>query len=587
MNSWIQQQRTTRIYPIERNAEFERIYSLPRRTWTKELGEEYSKRLTPLLATSEGLRAGVKLLPLQALGLWEAHQVRGGFFAFPVGAGKTLTAWLLPYVLQSKRPLYLNVAALESDRDYDFALLKKHWVTHRPEMRRETYSQLYQDGSWDLLSRYEPDLILADEGDLLRNTDSSATMRIDEYMLHHPKGKTCMVVILTGTPIRKSLKNIAHLLRWTHKDLSPLPKRYVDLENWANAIDEKFDDLVRRPPGALLLFANDEDRKIAQNELDLARLGIQRRLIETPGYICSDEQSCDTSIHIRVLQAPPDPILDEHFRVFRTKETTPDGWELEGPLEMFNVGHQLGCGFFTKPEPRPPYEWSKKRQAWFSYCRSKIGTRSKTGKLLATELMVAKEYAENELHQEWLAIKPTFRENRVAQWLSGSVLGYAKQWLQHNAPAMCWVIHIPVGEALSRMTGIPFFGAGGKNAEGTHIIKHSPTKPAICTIHANKRGRNLQGYTRHLVIGWPQPATDVEQLLGRSHRRGQMHPVHIDVLAACAEHFYALDQCYREASFVKMTGGQTQKILLANIDTSHVSQSLGFRWSKDPALWAA
>lgn len=576
------------FYPIEANAEWRRIAALPRRAGTKELGEEYARRLTPLLLTPAGVASGAHLNAMQGLMLWEAFQIKGGFFAIPVGGGKTLASFLLPYILNAKRALYLNVAALEEDREYDFALLAKHWVSQRPPMRRETYSQLYQEKSYNLLELYRPDLIIADESDLLRNTDSSATMRVEEYMASEA-GKHCAFVALTATFLRKHLRDFAHILKWTHKAVTPLPMRWVDLEGWSNAVDEKLENaLVRRPPGALLHFATAEDHKEAHDELDLARLAVSRRISETPGVIISNDASCDTPIEIRVLQPPDDPVLDEVFRVFRRTMTTPDGWELSGPLEMYAIGNQLGCGFNPIWDPRPPTAWSVARQQWHKFCREKIETRNSRGVLLATEKMVAREFVDHEIYTHWKSVEPTFKPNPVARWLTGSVLGFAKEWLQHNGPAVCWVTHIPVGEALAKMTGIPFFGAGGKSVHGQHIMHHPATKNCIATVHANKRGRNLQAFDRNLVIGWPQPAPDVEQLIGRMHRFGQKNSVKVDVIASCAEHFHALHQSYREAACVRTLGRQTQKLLRAHIDVSHVTRSTGYRWSKDrivvPAL---
>lgn len=568
------------IYPVAANEEFRRIVALPSRRWTKELGIEYARRLTPLLATPAGLAAGEMLNPMQGLMLWEAHQARGGFFGIPVGGGKTLASWLLPYVLGAKRALYLNVANLEEDREKDFTALSKHWVTHRPAFRRETYSQLYQESSWDLLLRYQPDLIVADESDLLRNEDSSATMRVDEYMKTE-FGAKCMFVALTGTPLRKRLRDIAHILRWTHKFACPLPLRWVDIENWGSAVDEKIEGLIRRPPGALISLASPEDHAEAKNELDLARLGVSRRIYETPGVILSDDQSCDSPIHIRVLQAPQDPVLDETFRTFRRTMCRPDGWQLSGPLEMYMIGNELGCGFFQKWDPLPPTAWTVARQQWSRFCASMIGTRSGRGALLATEKMVAREYQDHPIYLEWKAIEPTFTPNSVPQWISGSVIGFAKAWLQSNGPAICWVMNVAVGDALARITGIPFYGAGGKTEHGAHIMNHPANKNAIASIHSNKRGRNLQHFNKNLALGWPQPAPDVEQFIGRMHRHGQTKEVYVDVIVGCEEHFAALHKSYQEASCVRTLGRQTQKLLRAKIDTSYVYKSTGYRWSRD------
>lgn len=569
------------LAPVEYCPELERVIRIPRRQWSMSDAEAWAARLTPLLRTPAGEAAGAQLLPLQGLCLAEAYQVGGGFYALPVGEGKTLLAWLLPYVLQA-RAIYLNPANLMPDRQRDFAVLSKHWVTARPPAQMVSYTALTREENWDLLRRYRPKLIIADEGDLLRNPDSSMCMRLDEY---HELDPECMFAILTGTPMRKSIKNVCHLLKWTHKKWAPVPLTYKAKESWSNALDEKVDMISRQRPGALLHLATPEDK--GRDDLETARRAFQRRLWETPGIVYVDKQSCDAPLNLRLLQAPEDPLLDEAFRHFRTFKATPpfpgeeQGWELEGPLDMYRVGNELGCGFFSRFDPLPPSEWRARRKAWVKFCNSKIGTHSRGGRLLATELMVAKEYKDDPLHLAWREIEPTFKPNSVPQWVSGSAISFAKAWLDANGPAIVWCPHVAVCQALARITGCPFFGAGGESEDGESILNLSPKRSAICSIHSNKRGRNLQTHPRNLVLGWPQPGTDAEQLLGRPHRKGQRDPVYFDVIISCAEHLYAIDMTYREAGYVKVMQGQTQKILIANIDSSHVSRYSYPRWSKE------
>lgn len=409
-------------------------------------------------------------------------------------------------------------------------------------------------------------------------------MRIDEYLKLDPE---CMFVLLTGTPMRKSLKNICHLLEWSHKEWAPVPRTYRDRESWANALDERVDTIKRQRPGALLHLAGPHVE--AKDDLEKARIGFQERLWETPGVIYVDKQSCDAPLSIRLLQAPEDPALEEAFKHFRTKQATPpfdgepNGYELEGPLDMYRVGRELGCGFFGRPDPMPPTEWLMARSAWNKFVRSQIGHRVK-GTLMATELQVAKAFSDHPLHVAWKKIKPTFKLNTRTEWVSGSPIAYAREWLKLNSPAIVWCPHIPAGEALSRLTGLPLYGAGGVSQNGESILNLRANQSAICALHSNKRGRNLQTHGRHLVLGWPQPATDAEQMLGRPHRQGREDPVHFDVLISCAEHLYAIDMTYREAGYVKVMQKQTQKILIADIDSSMVTRYTGYRWDKE---WAA
>lgn len=570
------------LSPVEYTPELERIIRIPRRVWTMAEAEDLARRLTPLLRTPAGEAAGVELFPMQALGLTEVHKVRGGFLAFPVGEGKTLTAWLLPYVMNVTRSIYLNPANLMPDRRTDFDRLSRHWVGARPPARLASYTELTLAKNHDLLKRFKPKLVIADEGDLLRNPESSMCIRLNEWAELDPE---CVFVIMTGTPMRKSIKNVCHLFRWTHRQWAPVPLTYRDREAWANALDERVDVIKRQRPGALLYLAGDEEKDV-KDELERARRGFRRRLWETPGVIYLDKQTCDTPLSLRLIQAPEDPLLDAAFKHFRTHEATPpfhgepDGYDLEGPLDMYRVGRELGRGFFSRFDPLPPTPWREARKAWAKFCRQQIG-RTINGVLLATELQVARAYKDHPYHLAWKEIKPKFKGVSVAEWVSGSVVACARDWLRQNHPAIVWSPHVAAGEALSRMSGVPFYGAGGVTSAGESILNLRANQSAICSLQSNKRGRNLQSHVRHLAFGWPQPATDVEQMLGRPHRRGQDKAVHFDVLISCAEDLYAIDMSYREAGHVKVMQGQTQKILIASIDTSMVRNYSGSRWSRD------
>ena len=64
----------------------------------------------------------------------------------------------------------------------------------------------------------------------------------------------------------------------------------------------------------------------------------------------------------------------------------------------------------------------------------------------------------------------------------------------------------------------------------------------VASIDANREGKNLQGHWyRNLVTTPPTTATWWEQLIGRTHRRGQASDeVHVDVLMGCRENYDAL-----------------------------------------------
>lgn len=571
------------LQPVPYTPEFQRIERIPRRVWTREQGDVLSKRLTPLLATPAGIAAGVALRPLQALGLQECFDQRGLVAALAVSEGKSLLTWQLPIVMKARRPVLVIPANMVEDTQNKFAAYAKHWIAPRPPPRIESYNAFTTDGNRDLFWRLQGDLFMFDEGDLLRNYDGSVCERYSRFLEDFPETNT---VVLTGTLLRNSMRDFAHLLRWCLRGNAPVPSRYVDVEYWCSATDNKTGFMKRCPPGALLRFASEEDHKEAKGDhMVAARLGLRRRFRETPGLLITTEQATQQTINIRLLQAPEDPILDKCFEILRTKAQTPppDDYELVDPLSVRAVGEQLGVGFYYHWEPRGPYAWMQARKDANKFVRSKIGTRDQHGNYLDTIGQVIKAYPDNPYWLAWKAVEKSFIPESKPRWMSLSVVEYARQWLEINGPAVMWTQHNAVGEALSRISGVKFFGAGGLAADGTSITHHPGKHSAILSLRSNRRGRNLQDrWHRAGVLSPPQPATDWEQgTLGRLHRTGQLKGVQVDVIIGCAENLHALNMAYREAHYVEQVKGQKQKLLICNVDSTHLTHYDGYRWAKD------
>src|SRR5690606_2558808 len=121
-----------------------------------------------------------------------------------------------------------------------------------------------------------PDLIVLDESSKVRNPDAAVSKRMGRYIANH----TPVCAPMTGTPIRKTLRNFNRPLVWALHYGTPLPMVYKDLEDWCGALDEKPRE-GRRPPGALLRWYEGPP----VSPLEAARRGVQRRLAETPGAI--------------------------------------------------------------------------------------------------------------------------------------------------------------------------------------------------------------------------------------------------------------------------------------------------------------
>ena len=120
------------------------------------------------------------------------------------------------------------------------------------------------------------------------------------------------------------------------------------------------------------------------------------------------------------------------------------------------------------------------------------------------------------------------------------------------------------GEALGKQTGLKFYGAG------THLEQESG--PVIASISAHSEGRNLQKWHQNLVISCPPSGATWEQLIGRTHRDGQLaQKVTFDILLACDEQEKGFKQAILDARYIEDMTGQPQKL------TGEISWTTFFR----------
>jgi hypothetical protein len=593
-------------FEVKDSADYRRIKALPQREIDPEECERLAEELTPLLTTPRGKRHGVRLKPLQALAFKEMHEQRGAHLGLPVGEGKTLICMLAPHVLDAKRAVLIVPASLKDKTYAEFIEYSKDWTAPMLGARIISYHDLRADEN--LLRKIKPDLIILDEADAARAHDRSAAQMLGEYIgtcricasiLKKPKAckHLPMVITMTGTGTRFSITDFSHFLIWALKDNAPVPLDPKELAKWGWALDElkpgRFGMVKRWRPGVLVdltsqkRIAKGQPKKwsryanasASSSDVMLARGEFQKRLRRTPGVIIVDGTACDQPLTINHVLAPEDPEIDEMFETFRGEGETPDGDVLTDSFAEYRFAAEAGAGMFSIWEPPPPEEWMKRRKACFRFIRRVIEESRGTGSPLYTEGRAIKRYRHEPVVQKWLKIRKTFKPNSVPRWVSGSVVYAAREWAKKNV-GLIFTRQVAVGRAIAEVSGLEYYGAKGKNDNGQSIEKADPTRSAVLSIDANLRGRNLQGWHRMLVIGCPQAATQLEQLIGREHRYGQLRGVIVDILITSGDAEYAFEMAEREARFVLETQGQKQKILRAKVNRVRRYPSESSRWLK-------
>lgn len=560
---------------VKDSAELRRIMALPRREWSKD-EPGFAELLVDMQQWLRMPSGTMTLRPVQAKALAEMHDFGGLFGPMQVGAGKSLCSFLAPIVLEAKRPLLILPAKLREKTLREIGGYQKHFRIVPPAIL--SYEMLSRENGGRLLAEAAPDLIIADECHRLKNKNASCTRKASEYLEKNP---TTRFVALSGTITMRSIRDYVHILRWCLPKSSPLPNTQYDLEEWANAIDEKIEDMQRLGIGALVQLCDPAERERIHEAgehiaLSVTRKAYQRRLTETPGVVATSESLLGASLMISAVQPQLGDELDEAFTKLRKDWVTPDDHPVIDGFQLWRHARELACGFYYRWNPRPPPEWLAARSNWARFARD-ILARHTPG--LDSEMPVAKACAREELpnteYLTWRAIRDTFVPNQEAVWVSDGTLKFAADWLKKN-DGICWVEHVAFGERLAEMTGLSYYGGGGLDKQKRMI--EDGQGPCIASVLANSEGRNLQRWNKCLVVSCQPSGKGIEQMLGRVHREGQeADEVSYEFMFACKEQMDGFYQALADARYLQDTLGSPQKLLYADLELN-MPNVTGPRW---------
>lgn len=275
------------------------------------------------------------------------------------------------------------------------------------------------------------------------------------------------------------------------------------------------------------------------------------------------------TISVRELHQDIPPLIETAFEQLRHEWELPDGEELADGLMVSKAAKELSLGFFYVWDPKPPKEWMDARKAWFKSVRR---TLSYNQRGLDTEEQVKDAVLEGlypkliESLFEWLKVKDTYKQNVTPIWIDDFAIDAAISWMKKNK-GIVWVSHTAFGNRLSDLTGVPYYGEGGFDRKKSFIEEHPPGAPLIASTKANKEGKNLQAWNTNLVINPPQSCLWWEQLMGRTHRDGQLSKhITFDVFGSCMEHYTSFWKAVDRAIYVQDSSLQVQKLLYADIE---------------------
>ncbi len=426
---------------------------------------------------------------------------------------------------------------------------------------------------------------------------------------------------MSGSITRDTLRDYWHLLHLAFPAHAPLPRSFPETEAWCQALDEATDNDLRRAPGALLELCDPaeidrlkpgwssgdleerlgyygETAETQERLLEIVRRGYWRRLVETPGVVATGEGALGTSLVIseRIPPAPPARVV-EAFDQLRFTGQTPNGDVPDSPISMWRHACELASGFWYRWDPPAPPEWLFARQEWNRFVRNVLAHNRQRldSPLQVVQAVDAGKLSPTfgpgrELLEAWRLERPNFEPNPVANWVDPWLVHDVLRWFEEQVdddgkplPGIVWVSLSAVGESIARESGgkIPYF-AGGPEASAGILAQRTS---CVASIAAHGTGKNLQSFSRNLVVHPPSGGDVWEQLLGRTHRPGQKaDEVRVDFYAHALELRSAFKSARRASSYILHTTGAEQKLTYASISTRPDEEIEELAIAGDP-LW--
>lgn len=598
---------------VEWSTDLERILALPRRA--KPDLEPIVRDLTARLKRPEGTQT---LRAIQAWVLHEGSTLGGCIAQAAVGSGKTLMGMLMPMLMPNcDRAALLIPSDLRPQFARDWVTYGQHWklpnlaggdkfIVGRPVLHVIAYSEFSHKKGTDLLRRINPDLIMGDELQCVKNFESSRGSRFFNHFIDHD---SCRLAGWTGSLTAESMADFAHFFAIALMNGSPVPLETRTVKEWARALDP--DQVTCLEPGELLKFCDPGED---------VRSGIRRRMIDTAGFVSSGVNEVTASLVFRKRTPPPMPlkVLEAYKTLKRRNEklggwVRPDGEVLDDQLEVVTCARQLGVGLYLRwifPHGEPEAlidAWFEVRQAWNRELRAQlqasrqvfmdspalceeaairyydggcageprlVGDPGESGPVriegsgctrgprqphaLGCKSAERLPLWNPQSYPAWREIEKLVYHETEVVWMDEWIARDAAAWAKEHV-GIIWIEHPEFGVRLAELAGIPYYGEG-EEAHRT-ILDEVGDRSIVCSIDAHHKGINLQCFNKMLIVQMPSSNTLVEQAVGRAHREGQkadsvqawyyLHTVELE---------NSLERARERAKFVREILGSDQKL---------------------------
>jgi hypothetical protein len=153
----------------------------------------------------------------------------------------------------------------------------------------------------------------------------------------------------------------------------------------------------------------------------------------------------------------------------------------------------------------------------------------------------------------------------VPIWFDESVIERVAEWTIEKGGYIVWYKHRAIGEVLKKY--MPTFGSKGRCLNsGLSVTVQEVDKTIAASINACAEGFNLQKWSKNLILSPPANGRTWEQLIGRTHRSGQLaDTVDLKILSTLQLAYDDYGKAYRDAKYIQSTTAQKQKLLMADL----------------------
>lgn len=516
-----------------------------------------------------------------------------------------------------KQVLLLIPAPLRNQLQLDYQLISQHFkvpnlimhigterpayapvvIPGRPTLHVMPYSRLSLPGASDFINALSPDAIICDEVDAVKSMASSRGIRLAKWFAggETPEDKRKRMATKfmgwTGSLTDHSITEFNWLALFALKEQSPLPHDPMTVEEWGRCLDATTSP---SPPGELMRFCSPGEE---------VRSAFGRHMAETPGFIIADISTVqitggegDVQLNIEEKEAPELPqIIQTALASVREgirpdyliHEVRPDlaipgllvNEELPDALAIAQAAQQVSCGVlyfwkFPRGEPVPLIkEYLLKRGAF----NTEIREQAMRGETFLDSAMLCEEAAMRywgdipkvgnrpewrcESWPDWRDIRDKVEPHADSCVLHDFIAQDAVDWGKEQ-PGIIWYNMKALATRMRELSGLPIHDGGTKGP--ARLRQEKGDRSIICSIKSNGRGYDgLQHiFHRQLLVNPPASATNWEQLLGRSHRRGQKSEVvHTEVYLHTPELRKAVDQAMRRSVYVQQLMKTNPKLL--------------------------